>query len=212
MIGVVGSPAGGKSTVAKLLQDHGATWINADLLARSVLEESEVQRQLIDHFGADVTDSGGRISRQKLAGRVFGDDDHKRAALTYLESVIHPRTRDLITQRLQEASDQGAVAAILDVPLLFESQWDRCCDEIWCIDSSAANRLARVGERGWDQDELRRREESQLSIASKRQLSSRLIRNDGTLEQLGETIGDLWSSLVKRQSEHSSDRSCHQDC
>ncbi len=54
VIGIVGSPAGGKSTVAKQLQALGATWINADLLAREVLERDEIQTQLLQHFGADI--------------------------------------------------------------------------------------------------------------------------------------------------------------
>jgi dephospho-CoA kinase len=75
VLGIVGSPAGGKSTVAAYLQELGATWINADQIARGVLEEDEVQQQLIDHFGSDIAASDGRIDRSKLASRVFGDDD-----------------------------------------------------------------------------------------------------------------------------------------
>ncbi len=63
VVGLVGTPAGGKSTVAAYLQELGATWINADLIAREVLEEDEVQAQVIGHFGSEITDSGGRIDR-----------------------------------------------------------------------------------------------------------------------------------------------------
>ncbi|MGB1925373.1 MAG: dephospho-CoA kinase, partial [Rubripirellula sp.] len=72
IIGIVGSPAGGKSTVAKILSELGATWINADLIARSVLEESEVQERLLDQFGDSIQGSDLKIDRTKLAAAVFG--------------------------------------------------------------------------------------------------------------------------------------------
>ncbi len=96
VLGIVGSPAGGKSTVARHLQDLGATWLNADEIARGVLEQDDVQRELLSHFGSEIAGRDGRIDRARLASRVFGDDDSKRLALTYLESLIHPRTRRLI--------------------------------------------------------------------------------------------------------------------
>lgn len=201
ILGIVGSPAGGKSTVASYLEELGATWINADQIARGVLEEEGVQQQLIGHFGVNITDQDGRIDRSKLASLVFGDDDSKRAALTYLESVIHPRTRLIITDRLRSSMQQGTPAAVLDVPKLFESGWDRLCDEIWCVDADRSLRLARAKKRGWDEQELRRREANQLDMEEKKRLSSVLIYNNSTLEELHETIRRRWSSFMRRQNE-----------
>lgn len=207
VVGIVGSPAGGKSTVAEHLQALGATWINADLLAREVLEREAVQAELLEHFGPQIADKSGRIERAKLAALVFGDDDSSRRALTYLEGVVHPQTRQLILQRLEEASrssdpvasvsDPPVKVVILDVPLLFEVGWDRCCDQIWCVDATPRVRLNRAARRGWDESELRRREANQLEIAEKRRLSNVVIDNNGTLEQLRETIDSLWSSLQR---------------
>ncbi len=208
ILGIVGSPAGGKSTVASLLQDRGATWINADQIARRVLQQQAVQRQLIAHFGSKITGNDGRIERRKLAREVFGDDDSKRAALTYLESVIHPETRRVITGQLKEASDRRVVASILDVPLLFESQWDRCCDEIWCVESSNEVRLKRAEARGWDEAELQRRENNQLNIEEKRRLSNFVVTNNGSLGQLTDTVGQQWSSLLEQNAQDTSDRHC----
>lgn len=201
ILGIVGSPAGGKSTVAKHLEELGATWINADLIARGVLEEQEVQRQLIAHFGSDITDNNGKIDRSKLASEVFGDDDSKQAALTYLESLIHPRTRLIITDRLRSSMRQGTPVAVLDVPKLFESGWDRVCDEIWCVDSDRPTRLARARQRGWDEGELRRREANQLDIEEKKRLSNVLIYNSGTLDELHGTLQSHWSSFLRRPAE-----------
>lgn len=198
VIGIVGSPAGGKSTVAEYLEELGATWLNADLIARGVLEEPEIQQRLVDRFGIEVTNSRGQIDRSKLASRVFGDDETKRAGLEYLEGLVHPRTRLLITRELKRAISQNVDIVVLDVPLMFESGWDRSCDEIWCIDASRDTRNQRVQQRGWDAGELRRRESNQLAISKKKQLSSLTIENNSSLEELRETIDQRWSFIVKR--------------
>lgn len=211
VLGLVGSPAGGKSTVAAYLQGLGATWINADLIAREVLEQDEIQRLVIGHFGDEIADSGGRIDRTKLASLVFGDDDRNRVALTYLEGIIHPRTRLIVSASLKESAQQDAVAAVLDVPLLFESQWDRFCDEVWCVDSERSLRLERAQARGWDDRQLRRREESQLSIQEKRRLSNIVIDNNATLHELYRQIDNHWNSLLARQPELTRDRHCLQE-
>lgn len=209
ILGIVGSPAGGKSTVAARLQTLGAEWINADLVARSVLEEKEVQQRLIAHFGEKITGSDGQIDRGKLASLVFGDDDASRRALTYLEGVIHPRTRILITERLRQCADQEVVAAILDVPLLFQSGWDQSCDEIWCVDSDRSIRMKRADERGWDEGELARREANQIDIDEKKRLSNHIIINDGTLDELHQSVDRLWTSFLNRNLEHAPPTSLH---
>ena len=209
VIGIVGSPAGGKSTVARRLQDLGATWINADEIARSVLEQEEVQAELLHHFGSKIAGNDGRIDRSKLAAEVFGDDDSKRRALTYLESLIHPRTRRIISARLIEAHRQGCGVAILDVPLLFKSGWDRCCDEIWCVDADRTLRLQRAEARGWHPRELSDREANQLDINEKKRLSNLVIMNNGSLSQLHETIERRWRSLTDRHKVLVPDPHCY---
>ncbi len=209
ILGIVGSPAGGKSTVARRVQELGAKWINADLIARSVLEEEATQRQLIEHFGTRIVDSGGRIDRVKLASLVFGDDAASRQALNYLESVVHPRTRLLITGQLRDAAQQAVTAAILDVPLLLESGWDQSCDEIWCVDADRSIRMQRAKDRGWDESELARREANQLDINEKKRLSNFVILNDGSLDQLYQSVDRLWASFIERNSKTSSSESSH---
>lgn len=209
ILGIVGSPAGGKSTVARRLEKLGAIWINADLVARSVLEEREIQQQLIAHFGEQICGTDGQIDRGKLATLVFGDDDASRHALRYLEGLVHPRTRLLITRQLRDCAKQGMTAAILDVPLLFESGWAQSCDEIWCVDADRSIRMQRAMERGWETGELDRRESNQLDINEKKQLSNFVIINDGSIEELQATVDQLWNSFLSRNTELKSPLSSH---
>ncbi len=209
ILGIVGSPAAGKSTVARRLEELGAVWINADLIARSVLEERGIQQQLIAHFGDQICGTDGQIDRGKLATLVFGDDDASRHALKYLEGLVHPRTRLLITRQLRDSAKQGMTAAILDVPLLFESGWDQSCDEIWCIDADRSIRMQRAIERGWTTGELNRRESNQLDINEKKRLSNFVIINDGSIQDLQAMVGRLWNTFLSRNTELKSPRSIH---
>lgn len=198
VLGIVGSPAGGKSTVAARLQELGATWINADLVAREVLERPETQARLIEHFGTSITDNVGRIDRSKLAARVFGADDSSRAALEYLEGLVHPETRLVIDRSLRQLARANQPATILDVPLLFESRWDRACDEIWCVDAGFEQRLMRAQGRGWDEDELRRRESNQMPIQEKRDRCTLVIDNHDSLDVLIEQVDRRYRELLAK--------------
>ena len=213
VVGIVGTPAGGKSTVAALLRDKGAVWINADDIARQALELPEVRRRLIDFFGDEVVDGDGHVRRGFIAERVFGNQPEQQRALAFLESIVHPPTRVEITRQLKLAAEHGAPVAVLDVPLLFESGWDLCCDEIWCIDSPRWQRLARARERGWDEQELSRREANQMSIKLKSRLSNLVVRNDSTLLGLQKKIDAAWEKLatMKGRQPGLSDKHCLTD-
>jgi len=204
IIGIVGSPAGGKSTVAKILGELGATWINADEIAKSVLEEPQIRIKLLEYFGSDFEDPYGKIDREKLAGAVFGDDEEKRQALKYLESLVHPETRRRITQAITDAHRSGRQFTALEVPLMFESHWDLVCDEIWCIDAPAEMRQEWAKNRNWTAADLRKRESNQLPLDAKKRLSNVCITNNGDMKQLSTIVVNRWSSLSRKVSSKSS--------
>ncbi|WP_372716630.1 dephospho-CoA kinase [Novipirellula sp.] len=208
IVGIVGAPAGGKSTVARYLQGLGATWVNADLIAREVLNQPQVVAKLVERFGSEIADAEGKVNRLRLAELVFGDDDASRDALDYLESLTHPPTRNEILKQIRQSEAQGVHVLVLDVPLLFESKWDRACDEIWCVDSPWAHRLQRAEERGWNATQLSKRETNQLSIEEKRRLSHRVLSNEGSLEELFEQVRQLYAKLNDCSGEPTVDRHC----
>lgn len=208
VLGVTGTPAGGKSTVAGYLQELGATWINADLVARGVLESDAVQSQLLDHFGVHLSSTDGQVDRAKLASLVFGDDDSSRAALEYLESLVHPLTRSAIRTRLVQANKSGCRVTVLDVPLLIETRWDRGCDAVWCVDSPLHTRVQRAADRGWPEGQLQQREANQSSLAEKATLSNWVICNDGTLAELQQQIADSYGKILTQTANQPEDQHC----
>ncbi len=204
VLGLVGSPAGGKSTVAATLAERGATWVDADRIAREVLDRPHIRRTLATRFGDHILAEGGRVDRQRLAAIVFGDDDPKGLALNYLESIVHPPTRSEIGEQLKHAAAENVAVAVLDVPLLFESGWDLACDQIWCVDAPFEIRVNRAAGRGWDAAEMRRRESNQLPIVEKARRSGRVISNHRTRRELIASVNALYVSLEKssRESPH----------
>lgn len=200
VIGVIGSPAGGKSTVARRLRELGATWINADKVAHRCLDRPAVLEQLVARFGTAILGNERKIDRKKLAEVVFGDDAEEPSALDYLESIVHPMARHLTLIRLTRAGRCGIQAAVLDAPLLLEADWGVMCDEIWCVDAPIELREEWIKARGWNVDELRRRESRQLPIVDKRRLSTVIIENDGSREQLLQKTDQLWAELISANS------------
>ncbi len=196
IIGIVGFPAGGKSTVARRLAELGATWINADAVAHDVLRMPRIIEELTRHFGDTLVSADGQIDRRRLGGLVFGDDDAKVAALRYLESVVHPPTRQEMLRQIARADRQRAIAVILDVPLLLESGWSFWCDEIWFVDTAFEIRIANATARGWSGDQLRWRERMQATAIEKNRWSTVSIRNESSLETLLLNVDRHWNERV----------------
>jgi len=213
IIGLSSVPAGGKSTVAAHLADLGATWINADRVAHSVLETPAITQLVGDYFGSSIIGSQGQIDRRQLAKKVFGDDDPSRQGLRYLESLIHPSTRQLMTEMITQADQANACAVTLDVPLLFESGWAASCDEILFIDTPQRIQSREAERRGWSAETLILRQSRQMPIEDKRRLSTRSIPNDGALEDLKSQITMFWheltTALARSQESNIVDPHCH---
>jgi dephospho-CoA kinase len=201
LLGVCGQPAGGKSAVAAILQRLGAVWINADRIAHEVLANSVVIDQVVMRFGRAILDPDGKIDRPTLGQIVFGDDEAAKTALRYLESVVHPETRNRMKAEIANAIEEDASLIVLDVPLLFESQWDVWCDEVWFIDTPRQTVVSAAKQRGWSVEMLDKRISNQFGIDEKRRLATRIIDNHGSLEQLEASIGAWWRRNVDSKDE-----------
>lgn len=190
LIGIIGPPCSGKSTVAQYLQSLGGVWLDADKIAKEQLDNSDVITELVDSFGRDILARDGSLSRSRIADLVFGEDEESQARLKQLESVIHPRTRTILRERIEQAICGNRSLVILDVPLLLESGWAEDCDEVWCLSISPQRHEHLLTSRGWSADELARREKRQLPWDEKRRRSDWIIENDGSVEELQRKVKD----------------------
>lgn len=195
VIGIVGPPAGGKSTVAAMLGELGAAWANADRMAHAALRLRRVRSKLVQRFGAQVIDAQGRIDRKRLAKFVFGDDPTSGQSLEYIEEIIHPVVLELTTRKITRWKVLGAKAIVLDAPLLIEAHWHFYCDEVWYIDSPWSERVRWATPRGWAAEHLQQRQQCQLDLNEKRRHSNRTIDNSQSLENTRRQILAAWTEL-----------------
>ncbi|MEM8946486.1 MAG: dephospho-CoA kinase [Planctomycetota bacterium] len=193
IIGLTGGIASGKSAVAAELARLGAVVLDADRAAHETLDFPEVQAELVERWGNSIVRSQGQVDRAKVAQIVFGDHENASDELRFLEKTLHPRIRLQFENRIAEVTDDGAVAAVIDAPLLLEAGWNSLCDYVLFVDSSRELRLARAIRRNWTEAEFSKREGCQMPIEEKRLLSSHVLANLGSLEELRNQVRTFWS-------------------
>jgi dephospho-CoA kinase len=190
LVGLSGGVGSGKSTVARLLAAHGAVVIDADAIAREVVEPGTPGFDaVVARFGTDIV-AHGRLYRAALARIVFADE-HARADLN---SIVHP----LVARRSDEIAAAAAPGAVVvfDVPLLVESGVTQRYDLVVIVLASEPVRLARLAARGMDAADARSRIAAQAGDEQRSAVADVLIRNDGTLTELADQVDALWTRLA----------------
>ncbi|WBU38615.1 dephospho-CoA kinase [Homoserinibacter sp. YIM 151385] len=193
LIGLTGGIASGKSAVAARLREHGAIVIDADQVAREVVEPGEpALLEIQERFGDAVIDAGGRLDRPALGAIVFGDPEARRA----LEAITHPaigrRTRERIARA--QAADPEAIV-VYDVPLLVESAPEGRLrfDHVVVVQAAVEERIRRMVElRGMRREEAERRIASQADDAARLAIADTVIDADGTLEETLARVDAAW--------------------
>lgn len=192
VIGLVGGIASGKSHIAKLFVELGCSVIDADAIAKAQFQHDDVKAELTAWLGDQVIDTNGNVDRAYLASQVFADQDSE-TSLRKLESIIHPRVHaERQRQRRAMGQDEKVIAIIEDCPLLLESGLQASCDTVVFIDVDEAERLRRVKTtRGWDENELSRREARQLPLDEKRKRCDVVIDNQTQPELVREAVSTI---------------------
>jgi dephospho-CoA kinase len=193
VIGLTGGIGSGKSTVAAMLAELGATVIDADKVGHDVYRPgTEGFRLVVDAFGADVVAADGTIDRRVLGARVFADP----AALRRLNAIVHPLIGADIRDRLMRAQDEPTSAPIVvEAAIMMEAGWT-FFDEVWVVVVEPATAIARVtASRGMTPDEVQRRIDAQMTSAERRSRATRVIENDGTPAALRAAVEAAWRSV-----------------
>lgn len=191
IIGLTGGIACGKSTVARMLERRGAAIVDADLIAREVVEPgSPVLDQIAERFGRDVLNADGSLNRKRLADIVFSDAEAKRD----LEQLTHPAIRARIRERiarLERERPQGLNVA--DIPLLYESGLEHEYPEIMVVYVPESVQLRRLMERdGLDERQAMSRIRAQIPIEEKKRRADIVIDNSGSLRDTEEQVDRFW--------------------
>ncbi len=193
VIGIVGGIGSGKSTVARVFASLGCVVSDSDTEAKSLLSDPKVRGVLVERWGEGVLDEAGAIDRSSVGRIVFADDSERE----WLESVIHPRLHAMRADRLAEAaSESGVTGFVIDAPLLFEAGLEGECDAVVFVECPREERLRRVMEsRGWDADELGRREKAQWPLDEKRRRSDYSVINAGDRASMEAGVREVFDQI-----------------
>ncbi len=192
ILGVTGGFGTGKSTVVKYFKRFGAKVIDADKIARNLLNPgTDVYRKAIDIFGKGILKNNKSIDRVKLAGIVFNDN----TLLKRLNKLVHPEVKKIIKQEIARAPEKRVV---LDVPLLFEAKMGNLVDRIIVVKASRAKQIERLcNKASLRKQDILKRINAQMSLSDKVRLADFVIDNSSTIENTNKQIERLRRILWK---------------
>jgi dephospho-CoA kinase len=191
-VGLTGGVASGKSTVSQVLRDLGAVVVDADALAREVVEPGTPGlAAVVAEFGRGVLGPDGSLDRAALGQLVFADPVRRAA----LEAIVHPLVRARAAE-LEATAPPGAVV-VHDIPLLVETGQADAFDAVVVVDVAEEEQVERaVRERGWTADEARARIAAQATRAERLAAATHVVDNSGTREDLRHRVTEVYEQLV----------------
>jgi dephospho-CoA kinase len=200
VVGLTGGIASGKSTVARLLAGLGARVVDADQLARRVVEVGTPGlAEIVEAFGAEMIGEDGGLDRGRLGRLIFSDDGARRR----LEGITHPRIAAAFVEEVVRAAGEGVEVLVYEAALLVESgasgggEGPGAVERLVVVAAPPAVQRRRVGERdGLDEEAAQARLDAQASLEAKIAFADHVIMNEGTLEALERKVTVLWEELL----------------
>jgi dephospho-CoA kinase len=199
LIGLTGNIASGKSEVARMLADRGATVIDADVLAReAVRPETQALKDIVKRWGKDILKKDGSLDRKALRQIVFAD----QSELDALNRIVHPGVTRLRDREIAIAKERGDPIVVCVIPLLFERNLVEEFDAIVLVDALRPLRLERMATtRGLEETDAMNMIVAQMPAELKRARADYVIENNGSLDDLERDVDALWSSLQRNAVE-----------
>ncbi|MCW3490421.1 dephospho-CoA kinase [Dethiobacter alkaliphilus] len=195
VVGLTGGIATGKSTVAGMFADLGAYRIDADQLAREVVQPGNpAWEAIVRYFGDDILEKSGQLDRKKLGDIIFADPQMRQV----LNGMTHPPVRALLREELARAREQGSCVALVEVPLLYEAGFERDVDRVIVVTTSPSAQRSRLMQRsGLTREEARLRIEAQMPLSEKVARADFVIDNDKTLPETKAQVLKVWQMLLQ---------------
>jgi dephospho-CoA kinase len=196
VIGLTGGIGTGKSTVTHVLEEQGAAIVNADVVGHEVYQVGRpAYHEVIRAFGESVLDDDKAIDRKKLGALVFGDPKE----LAKLNSIVHPRMKGMMRERLQELKRVGTKIAVIEAAILLEARWDDLANEIWVVSAPPEIAAERVAERsGFTREQVMERIRVQMPNDQRVKRADVVIDTSGTMEETISRTMEKWSDLQQR--------------
>ena len=194
-IGLTGGIASGKSTVLTYFKDKGIPYIDADIVAREVVEPgTEGLKAIVDTFGSNVLHADGTLNREALGAIVFHNEEKRQLLNSCLKTHIRNRIMELTSQY-----EQGNTPILIyDIPLLIEGEWYTMMDEVWLVYVNEMTQIERLMSRnGYTREDALARINSQMRLDDKRAYADVIIDNNGTPHDLKVQLNTIWNERIE---------------
>jgi dephospho-CoA kinase len=192
VVGLTGGIASGKSTVSAMFRELGAHVIDADEVARDVVEPGTPGLDEVARRFPGVVDASGRLDRAELGRRVFADATERRA----LEAILHPRIREEVARRTEVLAQAGVEVVLYDAALLIENGLHRGMQGVIVVFAPESAQRSRLGARdGLDEAAITARLAAQLPLADKRAHATWVVDNGGSLEETRAQVRQIWDEI-----------------
>lgn len=194
IIGLTGGIACGKSTISLTLRELGAVIVDGDVLSRELTKPGGAALPLLRaRFGDGVFRPDGTLDRRKLGSIVFSDGEARAA----LDGIMQPLLLGMIRAAIDEARHAGAAVCVLDMPLLYEKDLDRLCDQVWCAYIPRETQIERLMARdGFTREEAEKRLASQLPAEEKAARADVVIDTSGSIQYTKGYIMQLYAQEI----------------
>ncbi|NLP49752.1 dephospho-CoA kinase [Bacillus sp. RO1] len=189
IIGLTGGIASGKSTVANMLRDKNIPIVDADVVAREVVEiGTDTYKKLVTEFGTDILNDDKTLNRPKLGSIIFQDETKRQN----LNNIMHPSIRTSMKEKTKNYIEEGHDVVVMDIPLLFESKLTHLVDKTLLVYVTEKTQLKRLMERNdLTEKEATDRIQSQMPLSEKVKLSHAVIDNNGSLGKTEQQLNQI---------------------
>jgi len=194
IVGLTGNIASGKTEVAKIFKELGAKIIDADRVAREVVELGEpAWQEIVDEFGSNILNSDGSINRRKLGEIIFNDDTRRE----HLNRITHPRIMNKIKETIDQYKKENVNLVIIEAALIVErGGLLKVIDELIVVSADAETQIERIMTRdGLQRDEALSRMESQMPISEKTKHAAYIIDNSRSLGETRKQVEEIWKKI-----------------
>ncbi len=197
LVGITGGIGSGKSTVSDMIEQQGFSVLNADIFAAVLMEtKPEIRSKLFDFFGGKIFRDDGKVNREYLASRVFGEEKSHKDALKKLNMIVHPFVLDELLAHAETLASEGETCIFIEVPLLYEIGLEDAFDYVILITAPDLLRIERVMARSeLTADQIRARMAEQASPEHMKAIADFVIENTGTVEKLQQSVDFLLSVI-----------------
>jgi len=196
IVGLTGGVASGKTAVSQVLGEEGAYIIDADQIARELVQPHKpAWNEIIRAFGKEILQEDRSVDRKELADKIFADPEQRKV----LNQILHPRIKEEIARRAREIGQKNPEAiVVIDAPLLVELGMHHNVDRLIVVTSTQTQQMERLKKRdGRSPEEALRLLSSQMPVEEKEKLADFVVRNEGSLEEMKKRAKEVFKELKR---------------